>query len=386
MTYSSKTTVYLDNAASSFPKPTAVVNKVAAMLRTNTANAGRSGHRLSQQAAEEIFAARTTVSEFFGISGSEENVVFTSSATQAINTVLKGLDLKGRHIIISDLEHNSVYRPTVYLAKSGVYGDIARVSNNDDETVENFKKLIRHNTALIFVTHASNVTGKILPIKKLGRLCKERGILFGVDASQTAGHMDIDMKNDNIDILCTSGHKGLFGPQGTGLLIVNGDIKIAPLLHGGTGSSSLLAEQPMLLPESLESGTMNAAGIAGLAEGIKFIEKNKAAFRKKEQALFEKAYDGLMNIDGVTIFSPRTNNAHVIAFSVDDLHSDTITSLLDERCVCVRGGFHCAALCHRKLKTEKNGLVRVSMNGFNTESDIVFFLKALRTSIDTARN
>lgn len=371
--------IYLDNAASSFPKPNCVINRMNSLMKQNTSNPGRSGHRMSNANAEVIYNARKTAADYFGIAENPENIIFTQNTTHAINIAINGLLENGDSVIISDMEHNSVLRPLVEREKDGMITlKIAEVSTDDGETVENFRKQIDANTKMIFITHASNVKGNTLPVEKISQLCKEYGILLCVDAAQSAGHIKCNIKRLGADILCTAGHKGLFGPQGTGILVMNEKIPIKPLIFGGTGSLSLVKHQPFELPESLESGTQNTVGIAGLSEGIKFVNTNEKRLRATERKLYELAFSGLSNCKGINIYSDKNNETPTLAFNIGDIPSEKVTAMLDSRGICVRGGFHCAALFHEKMKTTKQGMVRASLSGFNTESQIRNFIAECR--------
>ncbi len=371
--------IYFDNAASSYPKPKKVINRMNCLMKNNTSNPGRSGHRMSNENAEIIFKARRTAAEFFGITDNPENIVFTYNATLAINIAINGLIQPNDSVIISDMEHNSVLRPLAEREKDGIINlKIAEVTDNEEETLDNFRKNIKNNTRMVFVTHASNVKGNALPIAKIGKLCAEYGILFCVDASQSAGHLNCNVKQLGIDILCTSGHKGLLGPQGTGILVINTKIPINPLIFGGTGHSSLIKTQPLEFPESLESGTQNTVGIAGLSEGIKFIQNNGTKFKKHEMNLYHKAFLGLSSCKGIHIYSPENNDTPTLAFNIGEISSERVAEMLDSYGICVRGGFHCAALFHEKMKTTRQGMVRASFNGFNTESEISRFINVCK--------
>ena len=371
--------IYLDNAASSFPKPQNVINRMNSIMRQNTSNPGRSGHRMSNQNAEIIYNARKIAADYFGIAESPENIIFTHNTTHAINTAIHGIVKKGDSVIISDMEHNSVLRPLTELEKDGMITlKIAEVADDDDETVENFRKNIDANTKMIFVTHASNVKGNTLPVEKLSRLCKEHGILFCIDAAQSAGHINCDIKRLGADILCTAGHKGLLGPQGTGILVLNEKMPIKPLIFGGTGASSLMKYQPDELPESLESGTQNTVGIAGLAEGIKFVKAHEQKLRTAERRAYDLAFSELSRCKGITIYSSKDNGTPTLAFNIGDIPSEKVTAMLDSKGICVRGGFHCSALFHEKMKTTRQGMVRASFSGFNTENQIRSFIAACR--------
>lgn len=369
--------IYLDNAASSFPKPRCVIEEMHRIMRKNTSNPGRSGHRMSEENAAVIYNARKTAAEFFGIGDYPENVVFTHNATHSINVAINGILEQDDEAVISDMEHNSVLRPLAELEKSGkIRLHIAEVSTDDGETVENFRRKITPRTKLCFVTHASNVNGKSLPISKISRLCKEMGVILCVDASQTAGHLRCDMNELGADILCTAGHKALLGPQGTGLLLLKGTVFPRSLIFGGTGGSSLIKTQPLIYPEALESGTLNTVGIAGLCEGIKFVMKHGKILEKKADGLYRMAFDELSDIKGITLYSERNNPTHTLAFNIGSLPSERVTQLLDGKGICVRGGYHCSALFHEKMKTLERGAVRASFGIFNTEEHIEAFTEA----------
>ena len=375
-----KNTVYLDNAASTFPKPYSVCEKMNRVMLNNTANPGRSGHKLSLSASRIIFDARTAAADFFGISGHEENIVFTFNATLAINTVLRGLLKSGDHVIISDVEHNSVLRPLVAMKKDGISFSVAKTFDDAVQTVLSFENLIRPETKMIFVCHASNVSGTILPIGEIGLICKKHNILFCVDASQTAGHIPIDILKMNISVLCAPGHKGLYGPQGTGLIVISPELDqmILPFIFGGTGTDSLLDVQPMILPEYLECGTLNTVGIAGLAEGLRFCKNNLHTINKRISTLFSFAYSELEKIPRVSILSPKKSNAGMISVNVEGIDSETVTRHLDNDGICVRGGFHCSLLFHKKAATEHVGAVRISPGFFNTEKDIILCINSIK--------
>jgi len=368
--------IYLDNAASTFPKPEKVIQAMNLIMKTNTSNAGRSGHKMSEEAEREIYEVRSAAADYFGIPGKEENVIFTSNATQAINTALFGVLKSGDNVIISDSEHNSVLRPLKELEKIGIKTDIA---STDGNLSENIKELIKSDTKLIFITHASNVSGEIFPIREIGEICRKNNILFGVDTSQTAGHTEINVNECGIDLLCTSGHKGLYGPQGTGLLVLSDKVKeIKPLVFGGTGSNSLIDTQPNFLPDSLESGTLNGVGIVGLGEGINFCRRNGKHIELKLQNLTELCCDELRKINGVVLYSHPKNNAGIVSFSCGNLHSEAVAEYLNGKNIYVRGGFHCSYLFHHFKKTDKNGLVRVSFGAFTERRDINDLINSIK--------
>ena len=288
----------------SFPKPQSVIDAMAYAQRCYGANPGRGGHRLSMKAGETVFRTRELLASFFN--ADSERVIFTSNCTESLNTAIKGSVEKGDHIIISSLEHNSVLRPVHRLYEREIVSyDIAYVNPlSDEETVRNFEKLINNNTKLIVCTYVSNVFGTVLPIKEISSLCRKRAIRFIVDAAQCAGIFRIDMKEDNIDVLCLPCHKGLFGPMGTGAMLLGEDVQLQSITEGGTGSFSLQKEQPDILPDKFESGTMNLPGIAGIYEGVNFIRKygGERAIHRKEMYLSDILKEDLSTIKGVRIY------------------------------------------------------------------------------------
>lgn len=369
--------IYFDNAATTGKKPDSVINAVKNVLIGLSANPGRSGHTLSVRASELVYNTRKKTADFFG-SEKTEGVIFTSNCTQSVNTVLKGVLQKGDHIIVSDMEHNAVMRP---LNKMGVEYTKAEVSLDDDNvTVENITRAIRPDTKMIFVTAASNVFGKTMPLKTIGKLAKEKGLLFGVDAAQGAGVMPIDMQKFNIDFLCVAAHKGLYAPMGTGILIARKDIKNT-IIEGGTGTNSILLTQPDDMPEKFESGTVNLPGIAGINSGIDFVKRNGARFIKEEQTAVQRLYEFLEKTEGVTLYTPYPKDmlyVPVLSFNIEGLSSQQVASLLSSNNIAVRAGLHCAPCAHRKLGTTKVGTVRISPGYFNTKGDLLSLQKAVK--------
>ena len=368
--------IYFDNAATTGKKPESVIKAVDYALINLSANPGRSGHILSVNASEMVYNTRKAAAEFFG-SENPEGVIFTLNCTQSVNTVLKGVLNASDHIIISDMEHNAVMRP---LNKMGVKYTAVKVSmTNDDETIENIKNAIRPDTKMIFVTAASNVLGKKMPLLSIGKLAKENGLLFGVDAAQGAGIMDIDMKKMNIDYLCVAAHKGLYAPMGTGILITRNDIKNT-IIEGGTGTDSISLIQPDYMPEKFESGTVNLPGIAGINAGIKFVKNNKKAIVSNEQRIIQNLFSFLKNREDVILYTPNQSEemyAPVISFNIAEVPSQTVAELLSKDNIAVRAGLHCAPCAHKKIGTENIGTVRISPGYFNTAKE----LNALKISI-----
>lgn len=370
--------IYLDNAATTHYKPETVIRAVENALRYYSANPGRSGHKLSSSAAEKVYAVRQKVADFFGADGAE-NVVFTANCTQSINFVLKGVLSKGDHVIISDLEHNAVARPAFKLQKDGVINlDTFNGLNEDIEA--QLLSLITPKTKLIFCTHASNVCGKILDIEKIGSFCKQHGILFGVDAAQTAGVLPIDMNRMGIDFLCIAPHKGLFAPMGTGILIARKSLP-KTVIEGGTGTASLSLVQPEEMPERLESGTVNLPGIFGIGAGIDFINlKGRENIYRHEAALCTKLCNDLKKHEKISVYMSGDfllRYAPVVSVNLQGMGSDEVAGLLSEKGVAVRGGFHCAPLAHNTLGTASVGTVRISPGITNNVSDIEYLKKIL---------
>lgn len=378
--------IYLDNAATTFPKPSAVPLAVYNFMKKKAANPGRSGHKLSMAAAEEVYLCRKDAADLFNACG-PENIAFTANATQAINMVLKGalMHKSGAHVITSDIEHNAVMRPLHSLMSYGVTYSAAKVDlEDDDRTVENFENRITDKTVMIACTHASNVCGRILPIKKLGALCKERGLKFLVDASQTAGVVPIDMKECNIDYLCMPGHKSLYGPMGTGILAAPEGELLETLIEGGTGSNSVSLDQPDFMPDRLESGTVNAPGIAGLHAGIRYIEKRGILnIYKKEMSEALYLYDLLSIIKGVTLYTPRPVQGFVplVSFNIDGLTSTEAAALLDSHNFALRGGLHCSPAAHTRFGTLSLGMIRASFGIFNARKDSIALAEAVKNII-----
>lgn len=365
--------IYFDNAATTGKKPQSVINAVNYALNNLSANPGRSGHALSIKCADEVYKTRQKLADFFGADGAE-NVVFTLNCTHSINIVLKGILKKGDHVVVSDLEHNAVMRP---LKKMGVNYDVAKVHRDDAKTVEEFKNKIRVNTKLVLTTGASNVTGKTVPIEEIGKICKMRGVYFCVDSAQTAGVFPINMQKMNIDYLCIAAHKGLYAPMGIGVLICRKPIENT-IIEGGTGTSSIDFLQPDVLPEQLESGTVNMAGIMGVSAGIDFVKKTGIEnIRKHEFVLYNRLYSALIKIPNITVYadSPDINSyAPVLSFNFTDVPSSKASQVLSDAGVALRGGLHCAPTAHKVLGTLPDGTLRASFSVFNTRQEVDTFI------------
>ena len=374
--------IYLDNSATTFPKPQSVREAAAAALRYS-ANPGRSGHSLSLRASETVFGARKAAVSLFN-ARSESDVVFTANCTAAINTVLKGTLKSGDHIVVSSLEHNAVMRPLEGLKKHGVTWSEARVCPYDnDRTVDAFRRCIGSKTRMIFCTHASNVWGVKLPVERLSALAHEYGLLFGVDAAQSAGTVPVDVQDIGVDYLCAAGHKGLYGPMGTGILVINCETVPEPLIEGGTGSYSISLEQPAELPDRLESGTPNLSGIAGLHAGIEFVmRKRPEAISAHEFMLIKRLYRGLSSIGGIKLYLPEPDPVYtvpILSFNFEDTDSEAAAAALNRHGIAVRAGLHCSPLAHRMAGTLETGAVRISPSVFTTVGDIDRTLSVIRS-------
>lgn len=371
--------IYLDNAATTYPKPQSVIKAVDDALK-KSANPGRSGHTLSQSTAISVYEVREKLKDMFSASA-VENVVFTLNCTHAINYVLKGLIKSGDRIVTSSFEHNAVMRPLEKLKKQGVHIDIAETYPDDKEaTVRSFSRLINTNTKLVICTAASNVIGLKMPIKEIGMMCKQFGISFCVDAAQLAGVCDINMKECNIDYLCIAAHKGLYAPMGTGVLITK-DNRLDTIIEGGTGTASIMLDQPNDLPEMLESGTINVPGIIGLGAGIDFVKfKGFDKIYNHEMGLVKRLYKQLKSTPGVKLYTPEPddNYAPVLSFNINGLNSVDSASKLNSLGFATRAGLHCAPFAHKRIGTIESGTVRICPSVFTSGQDIDKFAAAVR--------
>ncbi len=366
--------IYLDNSATTFPKPFVVIREVENAMKNYSANPGRSGHSLSLLAAKNIYECRKSVCRLFNIDD-ESKIVFTSGCTHSLNTVIKGVLKPGDHCVISTFEHNSVLRPLEKLKEKNISYSVADVFVDDnDKTVDSFRKCFNEKTKLVVCTHASNVFGYRLPVERICALCHSYGILFCLDAAQSAGVFDIDLKRDNYDYVCCAGHKGLYGPMGVGVLVINSDRLPDSLIEGGTGSESSNFYQPDFTPDKYESGTVNLPGICGLKKGIDFVmSKTPFAIANQEMAYIRMLYSGLKKNNKVRLYTdiPTVEAfAPVLSFSVKSKDSEDVAMYLNRNSIAVRAGLHCAPLAHKKMNTLEKGTVRVSPSVFTKEQDI----------------
>lgn len=372
--------IYLDNAATTFPKPKSVYEEVIKCMETYAANPGRGSHNMAIQASSKIMEARQEISKLFNIPNAL-NLVFTSNATEALNIAIKGTLRRGDHVISTVIEHNSVLRPLNYLSKKGVQMTLLGVNEYGYLDIGALKKEIKKNTKLIIINHVSNVLGTIQNIREIGKLAKEHGIMFMVDASQSAGTIAIDVQKDNIDLLAFPGHKGLFGPQGTGGIYIKEGINVENFKDGGTGSNSNSMTQPDFLPDRFESGTLNTPGIAGLCEGIKFIKKvGRRNIQKHEESLVEYLLKEIKKLPYVKLYGIPTaeNRGAVVSINIEGVDSSQAGYLLNKSGIAVRTGYHCAPLIHGIIGTINKGTVRISPGYFNTFEDIESIITAIK--------
>lgn len=372
--------IYLDNAATTLHKPPEVAEAVVKALN-QMGNSARGAHEEALTASRTIFQARQAAADLFGCSQAD-HVVFTSNSTEALNMAISGLFEAGDHIISTDLEHNSVLRPLYRLEKQQAEVSFVEADRQGRICYEDFSRLIKENTKAIVCTHASNLTGNVLDLKRIGEIAHKAGLLLIVDASQTAGVFPIHMEEMHIDVLCFTGHKSLFGPQGTGGLCVRPGLSIRPLKVGGSGIHTYDREHPSQMPTALEAGTLNGHGIAGLLAGITFIQKTGMdVIRKKEQALMERFYRGISAIEGVKIYGDFSDmdRAPVVCCNVRDYDSSEVSDELScSYQIATRPGAHCAPRMHQALGTVDQGAVRFSFSWYNTEEEVDAAIAAMR--------
>ena len=381
--------IYFDNAATTGIKPKSVTNAVNRALNEFSVNPGRGGYDRSNKCSEEIYKCRSKISEMFN-AGAPERVIFTPNCTTSLNIVINGVCRSGDRVVASSLEHNAVARPLYKCQSNGVDVDFAEVIFGDSQaTFRSFERLVTQDTRLVVCTHASNVTGEILPIERIGQLCAEKGVPFLVDAAQTAGVIPIDMKEMKIDYLCIAPHKGLDAPMGTGILIALGEIP-ETFVTGGTGSMSVSYEQPKEYPDRFESGTVNVPGIFGLSAGIDFVNREGIDnIYRKEMNLMGYIYDGLNNIDGVVLYTKRPKAFEFVptlSFNIRGLDSNETASLLNNDGISVRAGLHCAPMAHKRLGTIDIGTVRICCSTFNSRFEADRLLMSVKNIVNSLKN
>ena len=372
--------IYFDNAATSWPKPPTVSAAIADCLSDAGGNPARSGHRMSIAAARIVENARAALAEMFHTEDPAE-IVFTQNATHSLNLALYGLLRPGDHAVTTSVEHNSVMRPLRHLESLGV--EVTVVAANRDGTIDidPVRDALRPDTRLLVTTHASNVTGTLMPVDELAALARENATSYLIDASQTCGALPIDVQKLGVDLVAFSGHKGLLGPTGTGALYVRQDVVLSPLMRGGTGSDSAHEIQPEFLPDALESGTLNVAGIAGLNAGVRFLsEIGIAAVRTHERELVERFLTGIAEIPGIVLYGPPESwlRCGVVSFNVTGAVPSEIGLILDQSFgIMARTGLHCSPGAHKTLETFPTGTIRFSFGWFNTRAEVDLALEAL---------
>ena len=357
--------IYLDNAATSYPKPAQVWKSVRKSIKFY-GNPGRSAHELAMESANQVFRCRNDLCDFFDYDA-PENIVFTLNATYAINIAIQALYQEGCHVLISDLEHNAVYRPIHHLSTSGKI--TYSIFSHKGEIIENIRKLTQKNTKMLVCTHASNVTGERMPIKEIGEYCKTNKICFIIDASQSAGHFPISLREIHFDAFCVPAHNGLLGIQGCGFAIIKGACQ-RDFILGGTGNQSFLPHMPLSMPDRYEAGTLPIPAICALRSGIEYLKNHSESLQHLEEKN-KRLWNDLSNIKEIHLISPP-NSTGIISFTCQE--QENFAQYLTEKHVCIRSGFHCAPLAHQSLGTEENGCIRISLGIFNTEADINNFL------------
>ncbi|BDR57604.1 aminotransferase class V-fold PLP-dependent enzyme [Xylocopilactobacillus apicola] len=377
--------IYLDNAATTLIKPSIVGKKVFEIISSaKFGNPARGSSNASVNALDEVFKTRKLIRKLFNLAD-PSLTAFTNNATEALNFAIKGLLKSGDHVIATTLDHNSVLRPIYQLEKTGIEHDFVGLNKDGSLDYNQFERLLKPNTKMVVCPHASNVTGEILDLKFISDFCHQNQLLMVVDAAQTAGVIPIDVRRDGIDVLCFTGHKSLFGPQGTGGICLSHQLAIEPLISGGTGIDSFNHDQPAVFPEHLEAGTLNVAGIAGLGAGIEYvlaqgIENSGTVARN----LADRFIAGIKNLPQVKIYG-NLNRPKVatVSLNLGDINSAEISDFLQTHYdIATRAGAHCAPLLHCALKTKDQGMVRFSFSSFNQPSDVDQAVKAIKTLSD----
>ncbi len=372
--------IYMDNAATTLHKPDAVKTAVLAALDT-MGNAGRGASEPALDASRIIYGAREKLARFFNAESAAQ-IVFTANSTESLNIAIKGLICPGDHVITTVLEHNSVLRPLYECRERGAELSILGCDEKGNISYDEMEREVKENTKAIVCTHASNLTGNMIDLKKVGKIAGKHGLLFVVDASQTAGVWPVDVRENGIDVLCFTGHKGLMGPQGTGGMYVRPGVRIRPLLSGGSGIDTYNPHHPSQMPTALEAGTLNGHGIAGLSAAVSFLEETGLdVIRAKEQSLMRRFYEGISCIPGVKVYGDfgTEQRAAIVSFNIGDYDSSEVSDELNtEYGIVTRPGAHCAPLMHQALGTVEQGAVRFSFSYYNTEEEADAAIQAVK--------
>ena len=374
--------IYLDNAATTFPKPGIVIDEVEKCMREYCANPGRGGHALSLMSGRAVLETREAICRLFNIKNPMQ-LCFTKNATEALNIAIYSLLKPGSHVITSCMEHNSVMRPIMTLQRdAGIELTVIQGDSRGCIDPADIAKNIKPNTVLIISTLSSNVNGIIMPVREIGKAAGEAGIPFLLDASQGAGSIPVDVEDMNVSLLAFPGHKDLYGPQGTGGLFAKEGLQLKHIMSGGTGSNSESLYQPEFMPDFLESGTLNTPGIVGLRSGVGFIlDTDQVNIKNRKWMLTKRLYEGLKEIKGITFYnsSEKENNSGIVAINLEDMDSTEVSFLLDrDYGIATRAGLHCAPMAHRVLGTEALGIVRLSPGFFNTAAEIDEAIRAIK--------
>jgi cysteine desulfurase family protein len=372
--------VYFDNAATTYPKPEEVYRAVERFMREVGGSAGRSGHRRAVEAGRVVYSARQALAGLLGVRD-PLRIAFTRNATEAINTAIWGLLKRGDHVVTTSMEHNSVMRPLHAASERGINHTVVLCAPDGSLDPARLEEELREETALVIVNHASNLTGTILPVADAACIARERGIPLLADAAQSVGRVNVDVEADGIDMLAFTGHKELFGMQGTGGLYVREGIDLTPTCFGGTGSSSSSLEQPGEMPDRLESGTLNAVGIAGLEAGVRFVSSTGVGkIRAHELELMGRLLEGLAGINGVKAYGPASPESRlgIVALTFDRHGPPDVAEALDSRYgIATRAGLHCTPLAHRTIGTIETGALRLSFSYLNTGEEVDYLLESL---------
>ncbi len=375
--------IYFDNGSTSFPKAPGVVTAMANLLEQGAFNINRGNYEGAYEVAAIVLETRELLAELFRAKSSKQ-VVFTPGITYSLNFLIKGLLKPGDHVLVTGLEHNAVMRPLCQMEKEGVTYEVIPTDNEGMVCAEDVEKLIRKETRLVVVLHASNVCGTVVPIEEIGAVCKKHGVFFAVDTAQSAGTIPVDMQKANIDFLAFTGHKGLLGPQGIGGFLISEELdkELTPLIAGGTGSISDSLEMPTMLPDKYESGTMNLPGIIGLHAALSYLkETGVEAIHEKKMVLTEYLLNGLKQFPDIRVVGRQTLEDRVAVVSLDFMNTDNAVAaftLESEYGIMTRVGLHCAPIAHKSLGTYPQGTVRIAFSASNTTEEIDILLEALK--------
>ncbi|MDR2657317.1 MAG: aminotransferase class V-fold PLP-dependent enzyme [Oscillospiraceae bacterium] len=370
--------IYLDNAATSFPKPPEVIRAVSGAMEKIGANPGRAGHRLSLAAGRVVWNCREELALMLDVPN-PENIVFGCNCTDALNLAIYGTVQPGDHVITTMLEHNSVLRPINGMVQKGlITWTLLAPSASGVVTAEQVADAIQPNTRLVVINHASNVIGLAQPVEEIGKVARAAGVLLLIDAAQSLGVLPVNPLRIGADMVAFPGHKGLLGPYGTGALWIRDGVKVEPLHEGGTGSSSESMLQPDEMPEALESGTLNMAGIAGLLVGTRLVRQRRQEIFEHEKALSDRMWNGLQDMHGVCTLTTRAPDVGVVSFNISGFTSGEVANKLDKANIATRGGLHCAPAIHTHLGTLDRGAVRASVGHSSTKQDVDALLSAVR--------